>query len=911
MVGTCRDAELNTNPALASLLADIDREAERMRLGGVGEADVARLIEGVTGCAPAPALVIAIRDRTDGNPFFVREIARGLPVADGALLEVDPGRLPVPPAVNAVIQRQVDALDSGVRSLLCTAAVIGREFELSLLSRLVDRSVAQLLPALRAATRVGLLEELANPAHAARFAHALVRETLYDGIDGPRRCALHLQVGEALEALHADDVGSASDALAHHFLRAAPLAEPMRAVDHAERAGARALAVFAFEDAARHFARALDALELCGPAPERRLALLLQLGDARVLAGSLERAAESFAAAAALARVQGAARELARAALGFSRRRDSELGADPDCIALLEEALAAPGVPAELRVLLMSRLGSARYFAGELAEATSIARQAVAEARALGDAETLALALGALHWIMWTPANAEERLALSRETVEQARRSGNRALYWRSTSGPLEDLLELGEMSAVDEALEHYAHGAAETRQPWLQWHLEVSRALRAAMSGLFAEAEARSRAALELGRRINEEVAQQWFAIQLFFLRRDQGRLGELEAPLRALAARQPHAPWRAGLARLLAEQGREAEARALLLELCAGGVERIRQDVNWPIRLSCMAEAAALVGDAGCAAALYRALAPFAGRQVIIGMRVGYDGPAWRYLGLLARVLGLYDEAEQHLVAALDQTQKIAARPFEALCHHDLARVLLARAVPADRERAAEHMARATELARALGMEGLRRRLAEVPASARRKVVTLPSAARANTALFRREGEFWTVAYAGRVLRLRDNKGLQQIAVLLRDPGREWHALDLLQGGSVDDGHAPPEALDREARAAYARRLEDLREDLAEAERFNDPDRATRAREEIDAVSRELSRAVGLGGRDRRTGSAAERARVNVSRTIHLALQRIASEHQALGRLLGRTIRTGVFCSYVPDPERPIEWQ
>jgi tetratricopeptide (TPR) repeat protein len=910
VVGTCRDAELQTNPAIASLLADVDRETDRIRLSGVGPDDVARLIEGVTGCAPSADLATAIRERTDGNPFFVREIARALPIRGGAPLAVGPDRLPVPPAVNAVIQRQVEALDPEVRSLLATAAVVGREFELALLSRLEACPTGDLLPPLRAAARAGLLEKLEDPAFSARFAHALVRETLYDGIDGPRRCELHLRVGEALEQLHADDLDAASDSLAHHFLRGAPLAEPMRAVDYAERAGARANAVFAFEDAARHFARALDALELCAPSPERRLALLLQLGEARMQAGSLDLAAESFAAAAELARRRGAVREFARAALGFSRRRDSELGTDPECIALLEEALAASGVPAELRVLLRSRLAAARYFAGEPGEATSLARQAVSEARTLGQPETLALALGALHWIMWAPANAEERLALSRETVEQARLSGNRALYWRSTSGPLEDLLELGEMSAVDESLELYARGAAETRQPWLRWHLEISRAMRAAMSGLFAEAETRSRAALELGRPINEEVAQQWFAIQLFFVRRDQGRLGELEAPLRELAARQPHAPWRAGLARLLAEQGRDAEARALLAELTAGGVERIRQDVNWPIRLSCLAEAAGLVGDSAGAAGLYRALQPFAGRQVIIGMRVGYDGPASRYLGVLARALGLLDEAEQHLAAALGQTQKIGARPFEAYCHHDLARVLLSRGAAGDRERAAEHLARASELARSHGMEGLRRRLAAFPASARRKVVALPSTARANRGLFRREGEYWTVAYGGRVLRLRDNKGLQQIAQLLREPGREFHALDLLSAAAVDEG-AAPEALDREARAAYARRLADLREDLEEAERFGDPARASRAREEIEALTRELSRAVGLGGRDRRTGTAAERARVNVARTIHLALERIAEEHPALGRLLARTIKTGVFCSYLPDPERPIEWR
>jgi hypothetical protein len=120
---------------------------------------------------------------------------------------------------------------------------------------------------------------------------------------------------------------------------------------------------------------------------------------------------------------------------------------------------------------------------------------------------------------------------------------------------------------------------------------------------------------------------------------------------------------------------------------------------------------------------------------------------------------------------------------------------------------------------------------------------------------------------------------------------------------------GDAGP-ALDSRAKAEYRSRLEDLRAEIEEAESFNDPERAARAREELDFIARELSAAVGLGGRDRAVSSAAERARVNVTRALRREIRRIADEDAHLGRELETTVRTGTFCAYEPDPRRPVVW-
>ena len=210
----------------------------------------------------------------------------------------------------------------------------------------------------------------------------------------------------------------------------------------------------------------------------------------------------------------------------------------------------------------------------------------------------------------------------------------------------------------------------------------------------------------------------------------------------------------------------------------------------------------------------------------------------------------------------------------------------------------------------------------------------VGLPSEAAAPTVsrnLFRREGEYWTVCYEGAVVRLRDAKGLRHLARLLADPGREFHAVDLEAAdrrpavaavgprGRAGAGElwVRPDLgdagalLDATAKAAYQARLGELGAELEEAEDGNDPTRATRARAERDFLVAELARAVGLGGRDRRAASHAERARLNATRAIRAALANLTRVHPSLGRHLAATVRTGRYCAYTPDPRAPITWQ
>ena len=248
--------------------------------------------------------------------------------------------------------------------------------------------------------------------------------------------------------------------------------------------------------------------------------------------------------------------------------------------------------------------------------------------------------------------------------------------------------------------------------------------------------------------------------------------------------------------------------------------------------------------------------------------------------------------------------------------------------RDAPGDRERAAPLLDAALAQFRTLGMPGWIRRAealqrqcqtASIRSAEPEPVAATspPAVPPAGDCLFQLEGEYWTIAFDGKVVRLKDAAGLRYLAHLLRHATVEFHALDLVAGLQQASGQRAGAAasdagpvLDAEAKAAYKRRLAELRAEAEDAERANDPGRAARAREELDFLTRELAAAVGLGGRDRRAASDAERARLAVTQRVKAAIKRIGGLHPGLGRHLGASVKTGTFCVYTPDPAHPVCW-
>jgi hypothetical protein len=218
---------------------------------------------------------------------------------------------------------------------------------------------------------------------------------------------------------------------------------------------------------------------------------------------------------------------------------------------------------------------------------------------------------------------------------------------------------------------------------------------------------------------------------------------------------------------------------------------------------------------------------------------------------------------------------------------------------------------ISQAARAAAALGHPA--KRHASAPAIAADAIATPDNSDRGGENAFHHEGDYWSLAFDGRVARVRDSRGLRYLARLLAEPGREVHVLDLVAAPSIDSSTAGDagELLDARAKAAYRRRLAEIDEDLAEAQATGETARAAQAEAERDILMRELARAVGLGGRSRRAGSASERARSAVTRAVRHALARVRKHHVTLGDYLERTIRTGTYCVYLPDPRYPIAWK
>jgi tetratricopeptide (TPR) repeat protein len=925
LLATYREHEMRRLP---QGLAEIARVGERLTLGGFDHAEVDAFVRRAADVTPQSSLVDELLRVTEGNPFFLAETVR-LMRAEGQLDAQTTGTasIALPDEVREVIRRHLRPLAEDDRMLLTIAAVLGREFDLAALQLACELPGDRLLERLGVAQTAGLVGEIPASVGRYRFVHVLIRETLYGDLTPIRRAELHRRVGLALEALHREAHEPPLAELARHFFHAAPVADADKAVEYARRAGAQALAQLGYEDAVRHYERGLEALALRPPDETARASMQLSLGDAAWRAGDPVKARAAFDRVIRSARALEAAELFARAALGIARISPETGAPDHGLIALLEEARQRLGTEdSMLAAMVAARLAMAMYFTRAERERIALAEEAVAMARRLGDPAALVPALITHHFMLWGPGDVEERLAITDEGLRLAAslhdpQPGFEIQRWR-----LLDLLEAGDLTEFDRELDAYRRRAEDVRLPTYLWHSKLTQALRVLLAGHYDEGAHR---AVELMAARPDGYASprgQCFMIQMFVVCRENGRIAELDAPFKALARHYPAMPiWRCGLAAVRAEQGLDAWVRTLIAPLAAEAFTELPRDGNYIPALSLLAECAHRIGEASWAAMLYPLLEPFADRVVISGPSASCAGAAARYLGLLAETLGRHADALRHYDAALALNERIASRPYVAYTRCDQARVLLARG---DTAAARPLLDAARRTALDLEMPRLRALVDSLAAATPdAPAPEPPPPADPVRAVLRRDGEEWTVAYGRDAFRLRDLKGFAYLVTLVRHPGREFHALDL--GGATATAGASPsgralaeaglvtgdlgdagEMLDAEARAAYKERLADLTEELAEAKSAGDEERAERLESEQEILTRELARAVGLGGRSRRAGSAAERARLNVTRSIASAIKKIAAGSPALGEHLAAAVRTGLFCVYSPDPRLPVRW-
>jgi DNA-binding SARP family transcriptional activator len=708
--------------ALTALLAGLRRERalQRLELGGLDVEETGALVSALGGRPASPAFLAQLHGDTEGNPFFIEEVVRHLADPSGALggtVALDEAG--VPEGVREVTGRRLARLGQPARDMLATAAVIGREFDFDVLEEVGPLRGDALVAALEEAVDALVLREDAERVGRYAFGHALMRATLYDGLSALRRARLHSRAGEALIARRGAELDPHLGQLAHHFALAAPVDRPERAVDFALAAGRRADRLLAWEEAAGHYEAALRARELAGASDDRlHCELLLALGSSQERAGSAEMRA-TFSAAAATARSLADAGLLGRAALGYAGRW-SQLGrVEEDVAALLQEALGALGdEDTPLRARLLARLALELYYAGAPQRRLALSAEAVAIARRLGDPLTLATCLDARHYALWRPENVPERLAVAAELRRIAEAVGDPELELEGAGWTVVDLLELGDVAGADIQIAAASRLAAALHRPLYEWWTALFRCTRAQIDGRFEEAERLAQEALAIGQRGQAENAGHTFAQAMFNIRREQGRLAEVEEYVHGFIAMYPAVPaWRCSLALMYLELGRDDAARGEFESLARAGFDALPRDAQWLIAMTLLAEVCGRLGDTARAAELYEPLLPYAGRNVIVGRATTCNGSASRPLGILAAAKAEWEAAERHFANALAMHLEMGAPPLVARTQVSWAEMELARGEP---EAARRRLAEAIVTADALGMRALGERARALVAGA-----------------------------------------------------------------------------------------------------------------------------------------------------------------------------------------------
>jgi DNA-binding SARP family transcriptional activator len=713
VVGAYRDTEPRRE-ALNEAIAEARRQpiTRQVRLGGLDEDEVAAVVELIAGTQPSQELAMALYRETEGNPLFVGELVRLL-ASEGRLEDAagGEGALSIPQGVRAVIDHRLRHLSDDCKRLLSIASVLGRDFRLDALERVSELPRERVLEGLDEAQAARVVVDLPGGRAGLRFSHALIRDSLYGDLGGSERLALHRRAVESLEDLYGPEREPHLAELAYHSLEAAPGGEVEKAVGYARAAGDQAATLLAYEEAARLYRMALDALELTMPPDEEtRCELQLALGDAVARGGDLPAAKEIFVRAADLAGTLRVPAQLARAALGYGGRWVwLRAGNDLRLIRLLEDALdALPPGDNELRAMLLARLAGALRDQPVPERRAKLTSESVEIARRLGDPRTLAYALGGSYAAISWPKDIDAWLAMAREVMQLADEISDKEHTFFGHFYAFGALMVRGDIRRADAELQRMWDVAHELRQPSQTWVCFIAQAMRDLFAGRLQRAEELWRRGAELGAGAQGQDATYFYATNLqgWALRREQRRLTEVEASLESYVQQYPTSfIFRCVLTSVHAELGREQVVRDELEQLATDHSAGIDLEPEWFLGANLLAEVCAILEDAERAESLYAFLLPYADCNVFATPEVAL-GSASRPLGLLAGTMSRWDDAERHFERALEMNARMGTRPWLAHTQHDYARMLIRRGGPDDKERARGLLHEARDLYEDLGM-------------------------------------------------------------------------------------------------------------------------------------------------------------------------------------------------------------
>jgi class 3 adenylate cyclase/tetratricopeptide (TPR) repeat protein len=700
----------------------------QLRLDPLGTETGEEMLKALLDDSPELAsLKRLIIEKTEGNPLFIEEIVQelfeqGTLVRNGAVkVAKSLNMIQIPSTVQAVLASRIDRLPPEQKDLLQTLAIVGKEFPLRLVREVTGQSddeLDSLLAGLQTAEFIYEQPALSDVSYV--FKHALSQQVATGSSLLERRKVLHERVACVLEAQFPETVETQPELIAHHFTEAGQRAQ---AIPYWQRAGERALQRSANVEAIGHLAKGLELLPALAkplegtpkkPVDEaQRCTLLLSLGQAQRRAGQSLKAQETFLQAAEIAQVLGSTEFLVRAGVELARLTFTvSLPAAP-AVRVLEEALQRLGAEDSLlKAKTLASLAHVLAVTGVQQRAMVCAEKGLDMARRFDDPTLIAANLGGMNYTLAGPEHAQQRLANATEMLRLAKVANappGDAHVWR-----VHCLLELGDMPAVNAEIDEYARLVEESQEPFQVCLVTGFQCMRALMQGRFEDSERLARQAFAVGRRMQTETAAGVFGLQMFTLRREHGRLKEIEPAVKYfLQQHTAAAAWRPGLALIYSELGRTREAREAFEQLARNDFADLPRDALWMGCMTYLVEVCTFLVDKVRAATLYKILLPFAGRNVVIGNAESCYGALSRYLGTLATTLERWDDAARHFEDALAMNTRMDARPWLARTQEQYATMFLARRYPGDRDKATSLLDAALATARELEMCALEERI------------------------------------------------------------------------------------------------------------------------------------------------------------------------------------------------------
>ncbi|HEX2383964.1 MAG TPA: AAA family ATPase [Acidimicrobiales bacterium] len=868
-----------SRPDDSGALLSLVRPAEVLRLGGLDEAEVGVL---VSTLAPGTSIDAgALLAETGGNPLFVRELVRSAPAG-------------VSRVVGSALEHSFSSFSDSTRTVLAALALAGADASVALLADALEVTTSDVVSALDEAVASEVL--VRQPLGMVAFRHALLAGAATASMDDRERRGLHARLADAWAQATAP--GAASQH-ARHMVAAVPTVDMDTAAPIARTVAAAMVEAGDVIGAVDLLESTRAALELAGaPDPTLAAGVLLDLAAAQEASGDVMTALATFEAAAAVATEAGDAEAAARAEAGAARHVVLWIDA-PDRRRRLEEAAARlPPGDHPLRVDLYGRLAVSCLARPDLGPpGTRWGDDAVAMARRIGDPDLLALALIDRHLARITPEDVAAHAAVTDELFAAAERSGRTDLVLVALQWQYAARIARADLAGAYAAVRRLETLAAVMPSPLWRYGALIRRAMLHALAGERDLALEHIDAAWPLGERVlpapesvGLDVGARSIVAWMFGYSDPQ-----LEARV-PLVADQPMrsevAFFDIHYALSALTVGDTATARAAALKWAPSAAELL-YGFQAPTTVAILGLLVADLGLDAHAATVHEVLAPYAGWLTLETSGLGLAIPSDYVLGRLSLLASDAASAVESLRAAVELVRRLPGPTLEARCRWHLADALDAVGngeAAAGERRGAEVLASRTGVALAAGVE-----------SAAESVST--------TARLVRRGRTWTVESPLGSAEVAHSTGMAQLARVLGAAPNEVEAIELAGRGDVVERDLGP-TLDATAKRAYRLRLAELQAEVDDADDDADIERAARARLELDALMTELQHAVGLGGRDRPVGSSAEKARINVARSLRRAIAAVGSASPALGAHLDVSVRTGRTCRYAPEPAAAVSW-